>query len=293
MEMSGRNAIEMSFVKRGRLRRCSALAEHAHPEAEDLRPVEGPLDDRETEVQGDRDGAQHRDLDTRADASRDAVVLDLHAGLHGAGIDEGDKVQVVVGSNRDLVLQAVEEHEVATDLEEAADALVPEQAQHVVAQAARGEHAPDSARLLAGGTVVAEMKRRSPSGGELRAALDPTALATAYEAAGVAAVSVLTDGPAFGGSLDDLAAVRAAVAFAPAGTVLRASASTMNASTGGSVVITARLRPTTGEATATAVASTASRRESGIATRNAIASTATVPRAIHTPAFPARPSPRL
>src|SRR5580704_18676004 len=84
-------------------------------------------------------------------------------------------------------------------------------------------------------------------------------------------------------------AVRAAVAFAPAGTVLRASASSMNASTGGSVVITARLRPTTGEATATPVASRASRREVGIATRKAIASTATVTRASHTPAFPARP----
>jgi indole-3-glycerol phosphate synthase len=45
----------------------------------------------------------------------------------------------------------------------------------------------------------------------LRADLDPVHTATAYETAGAAAVSVLTDGPDFGGSLDDLVAVRAAV----------------------------------------------------------------------------------
>lgn len=73
------------------------------------------------------------------------------------------------------------------------------------------EHSPAIERMLAGGTVIAEMKRRSPSGGELRERLDPAALAVAYESAGAAAISVLTDGPGFGGSLDDLAAVRRAV----------------------------------------------------------------------------------
>lgn len=60
--------------------------------------------------------------------------------------------------------------------------------------------------------VVAEVKRRSPSKGDIDADLDPATLARAYEQGGAACVSVLTDAEFFGGSADDLAAVRAAVA---------------------------------------------------------------------------------
>jgi indole-3-glycerol phosphate synthase len=59
--------------------------------------------------------------------------------------------------------------------------------------------------------VIAEVKRASPSAGAIDAGLDAPAQARRYAGAGAAAISVLTDGPGFGGSLDDLRAVRAAV----------------------------------------------------------------------------------
>jgi indole-3-glycerol phosphate synthase len=62
-----------------------------------------------------------------------------------------------------------------------------------------------------GVNVIAECKRRSPSRGVLRADYDPVAIAKAYEAAGAAAISVLTEPTFFDGSLAHLAAVRAAV----------------------------------------------------------------------------------
>jgi indole-3-glycerol phosphate synthase len=59
--------------------------------------------------------------------------------------------------------------------------------------------------------IIAEVKRRSPSRGEIRADFDPVACATAYARGGAAAISVLTDEPFFGGHLSYLGKVRAAV----------------------------------------------------------------------------------
>ena len=58
--------------------------------------------------------------------------------------------------------------------------------------------------------VISEVKRRSPSKGELNAGLDPAALAQAYERGGASCLSVLTDEEFFGGSVADLQAARGA-----------------------------------------------------------------------------------
>jgi len=63
----------------------------------------------------------------------------------------------------------------------------------------------------AGSSVIAEVKRRSPSKGDLADIPDPAELARRYEKGGAAAISVLTEQRRFDGSLDDLRAVRAAV----------------------------------------------------------------------------------
>ena len=85
------------------------------------------------------------------------------------------------------------------------------------------EHLKDLARKAAspldalaalkseGVSVIAEVKRASPSRGAMADIDDPAALAGDYEAGGARVISVLTEQRRFGGSLDDLAAVRRAV----------------------------------------------------------------------------------
>ncbi|MDM7924421.1 MAG: indole-3-glycerol phosphate synthase TrpC [bacterium] len=75
-----------------------------------------------------------------------------------------------------------------------------------------GEPARDlKAALAASGlSVIAEMKRKSPSAGELRPDLDPAVAAAVYAKAGARAVSVLTDRVYFGGTIRDIHTARSA-----------------------------------------------------------------------------------
>jgi indole-3-glycerol phosphate synthase len=93
---------------------------------------------------------------------------------------------------------------------------VPPAAMRARAEARAREEAPRgfraALRTAPRPRVVAELKRRSPSRGEIRADFDPVGCAKAYADAGAAALSVLTDARYFGGSLALLEAVRTAVA---------------------------------------------------------------------------------
>jgi indole-3-glycerol phosphate synthase len=96
----------------------------------------------------------------------------------------------------------------------------PDELEALVQDGAVDETGPVRARgafraaLSADGiSVIAEFKRRSPSAGALREGARPEELARAYERGGARALSVLTEGPSFGGSLDDLRAARGATAL--------------------------------------------------------------------------------
>jgi indole-3-glycerol phosphate synthase len=76
---------------------------------------------------------------------------------------------------------------------------------------AQGDVRPFGSALAGPGlSLIAEHKRRSPSAGVIRAGVELDHVVRCYERAGAAALSILTNGPSFGGSLEDLAAARAA-----------------------------------------------------------------------------------
>src|SRR3954463_2542523 len=79
--------------------------------------------------------------------------------------------------------------------------------------APRGDRPFQEALIRPGVSLIAEHKRRSPSAGAIRAGASVAEVVAAYERGGAAAVSILTEGPHFGGSLDDLREARAASAL--------------------------------------------------------------------------------
>jgi indole-3-glycerol phosphate synthase len=129
-------------------------------------------------------------LSVRVDAVRAALVGDERL----AGMSVLD--EIVVGVRDDLARRR---------------AAVPEAELRAALVDAPSPRDPMPAFREPAVSVIAEVKRRSPSKGELADIPDPAALATAYAAGGAAAISVLTEQRRFGGSLDDLRAVRAAV----------------------------------------------------------------------------------
>jgi indole-3-glycerol phosphate synthase len=87
----------------------------------------------------------------------------------------------------------------------AADALAREAAVRV-----SGGRDLEAALRRPGISLIAEHKRRSPSAGAIRDGVALEHVVSAYERGGAQALSILTEGPSFGGSLDDLRAARAA-----------------------------------------------------------------------------------
>jgi len=92
------------------------------------------------------------------------------------------------------------------------EVVAPATLEEASARRAADDPLRDFAGALArpGLSVIAEHKRRSPSAGLIREDLVLDDVVVAYERGGAAALSILTEGPSFGGSLDDLRAARAA-----------------------------------------------------------------------------------
>ena len=92
-----------------------------------------------------------------------------------------------------------------------ADTPTSELERAAAARIDQGDFRPFAEALARPGlSVIAEHKRRSPSAGAIREDLNLEDVVAAYDRGGAAAVSVLTEGPSFGGSLEDLGRARAA-----------------------------------------------------------------------------------
>ncbi|MEM8615844.1 MAG: indole-3-glycerol phosphate synthase TrpC [Pseudomonadota bacterium] len=100
------------------------------------------------------------------------------------------------------------------------DALKAQQSEATLLASAQAAKAPRGfARRLAAvaktgeNALIFELKRKSPSAGEILPGANPAEIAAQYERGGAACLSILTDGPSFGGNLQDFAAIREQVSL--------------------------------------------------------------------------------
>ncbi|MFC1805890.1 indole-3-glycerol phosphate synthase TrpC [Planctomycetota bacterium] len=114
-----------------------------------------------------------------------------------------------------MALHKVLERIVAHKRREVAAAKKERPLRELAVKVAQAPLARDFAETLRapGVSLIAEIKRRSPSAGLIRKAFHPTRIARIYEEHGAAAISVLTDAEFFGGSLDILRRVRCVVSI--------------------------------------------------------------------------------
>ncbi len=114
-----------------------------------------------------------------------------------------NRLAQIIAYKRDEVAALRQARTLASMEEEAAQASPPRGFASALLSVARAD----------GNALICEVKRKSPSAGEINSTRTPQEAARAYESGGAACISVLTDGPSFGGSLADLKDVRAAVSL--------------------------------------------------------------------------------
>ena len=153
-----------------------------------------PDDLRGGDARGNAD-AVHRVIAGERSGRRDAVLLNAAGAIVAAGLAES------IGEGVEVAAAAIDSGGAAETLERLVGILERGGAR-LMGRFADALRAP-------GLGAIAEIKRRSPSAGDLRPDADPARIAPAYASAGAAAISVLVD-ERFAGSWDDLRAARTA-----------------------------------------------------------------------------------